>query len=224
MTTFTARKRNRLGLKLAIAAGIGIGIFAVLAARGDGAAGVPPADDPIRPNPTAGKMPAAPSATALPPLAECDYGKLQGKLDEKAVQNFRKGFAIETFAVASALDLTGKVDIGGGLGATYFFTRGFGAGVRALAWNTTNHVVDEIDARLIARAPLWDRVAPYGYVEGTYNTLGVDFDDGAWGAGAGGGLDFALFPNVHLFGEAGLGVDTEGNGSFRGSAGIKLPF
>jgi hypothetical protein len=85
-------------------------------------------------------------------------------------------------------------------------------------------VVDEIDVRLIARAPLWDRVAPYGYVEGTYNTLGTDFDDGAWGAGAGGGLDFALAKHLHLFGEAGLRVDTKGKGQFIGAAGIKLPF
>lgn len=34
MTAFTIRKRNRLGLKLAIAAGVGIGIFALITARG----------------------------------------------------------------------------------------------------------------------------------------------------------------------------------------------
>jgi hypothetical protein len=145
-------------------------------------------------------------------------------VDEKVPNNFRKGFSVETFAAASAVDLTGKVDIGGGAGLTYFFTRGFGAGVRAVSWNTTGHAVDELDARLIVRAPLWDRVAPYGYVEGTYNCTRTDFDDGAWGAGAGGGLDFALAKHLHLFGEAGLRVDTKGKGQFIGAAGIKLPF
>jgi hypothetical protein len=93
-----------------------------------------------------------------------------------------------------------------------------------VSWNTTGHAVDELDARLIVRAPLWDRVAPYGYVEGTYNCTRTDFDDGAWGAGAGGGLDFALAKHLHLFGEAGLRVDTKGKGQFIGAAGIKLPF
>lgn len=138
--------------------------------------------------------------------------------------NFRYGLSLDTFVAATAKDLTGEVDYGGGLGANYFFTRGFGAGVRVIAWDTTDRFVDEIDARLIARAPLWDRVAPYGYVEGTYNVRRGLFRDGAWGAGAGGGLEIALSPHFALKAEAGLRVGTDGVGAFVGTAGISVPF
>lgn len=141
-----------------------------------------------------------------------------------AQPNFRAGLSLDTFAAATAKDLTGEVDYGGGIGANYFFTRGFGAGGRIIAWDTTDRFVDEIDARLIARAPLWDRVAPYGYVEGTYNIRHGRFSDGDWGAGAGGGLEVALSPHLALKGEAGLRVETSGRGSFVGTAGVCIPF
>ncbi len=149
-----------------------------------------------------------------------------GKVDEAIPQNFRANeFSLDLYAAANARDLTGEIDYGGGLGANYFFTRGFGAGARVTAWNTTDRFLDEISARLIARAPLWDRLAPYGYVEGTYDTTDdARFKDGSWGAGAGGGLEIALNEHVRLKAEAGLRVDTKGRGSFQGTGGISLPF
>lgn len=144
--------------------------------------------------------------------------------DEVQPLNFTKGLSLDQLAVASAQDLTGEIDYGGALGANHFFTRGFGAGARVIAWDTSNRFVDEIDARFIARAPLWDRVAPYGYVEGTYDVRGKGFGDGKWGAGTGGGLEIALTENVALKAEAGLRVDTRGKGGFMGAGGLSWKF
>jgi len=155
--------------------------------------------------------------------------RFDGKVDEAIGKadsaNFRANeFSIDLYTAANAKDLTGQINYGGGVGANYFFTRGFGAGARVTAWNTTERFIDEISARLIARAPLWDRVAPYGYVEGVYEATTVDkFKNGHWGAGAGGGIEVALGP-VHLKAEAGLRVDTDGRGSFQGTGGITIPF
>lgn len=160
----------------------------------------------------------------LPSFKELDYGTIDGKVDEPVPQNFRAGLSLETFAAAASANLTENIDYGGGVGVNYFFTRGFGAGVRTLAWNTTDRFVDEIDVRLIARAPLWDRVAPYGYVEGTYNFTNSRFKDGDWGAGSGGGIELAFTKNLSAIGEAGLGVTTEGSGVVKFATGLRFNF
>jgi hypothetical protein len=144
--------------------------------------------------------------------------------DAPKFENFRKGLALDTFVAVAAEDLTGDVDYGGGAGLNYFFTRGFGAGGRVIAWDDNGSTVDEIDARLIARAPLWDRVAPYGYVEGTYNCQEGAFKDGLWGAGAGGGIEFSLSKHIALKAEAGLRVGVSGESSFIGTGGLTIPF
>lgn len=82
--------------------------------------------------------------------------------------------AIETDARAKE-----AIQVGTGIGADYFITRGFGVGARAELSDFSHSVVDRSSGRLIARAPLWDAVAPYGYVEG-----GFDFERERLFAGA----------------------------------------
>jgi hypothetical protein len=110
---------------------------------------------------------------------------------------------------------------GGGLGANYWITRGFGFGVRGetdnLVGGFEHSVFDRALGRVLVRAPLWDRIAPYGYVEGGYQ-----FERNRWVAGTGGGLDFRLAKGWGLFGEAGLQVDPEGHGSMRANTGVRL--
>lgn len=115
------------------------------------------------------------------------------------------------------------LNFGGAIGANYWLTRGFGFGLRAESEDTAHSLVDRAILRLAVRAPLWNTVAPYGFLEG-----GFDFEVDRWLAGAGGGLEWRPGPvlkgRVGLFAEAGLQVDPKGNGSMRGAAGIRLPF
>lgn len=110
---------------------------------------------------------------------------------------------------------------GGGLGASYWITRGFGLGAKVetdnLVGGFEHSVFDRALGRVQVRAPLWDRVAPYGFVEGGYQ-----FERNEWIAGTGGGLDFRLAKGWALFGEAGLQVTPEGHGSMKGVAGVRL--
>lgn len=126
--------------------------------------------------------------------------------------------AIETDARAKE-----AVQVGTGLGADYFITRGFGVGARAELSDFSHSVVDRSSGRLIARAPLWDAVAPYGYLEGGFN-----FEENRVFAGAGGGVEARLKKIVKVnaagFGEAGLETTTRGEATGRVAAGIRLPF
>lgn len=110
---------------------------------------------------------------------------------------------------------------GGGLGLNYWITRGFGLGLKGetdnLVHGFEHSVFDRAIGRASVRAPLWDRVAPYGYCEGGY-----DFERNNCIAGAGGGLDFRLAKGWALFGEAGLQVTGEGKGSMKGELGVRL--
>lgn len=114
------------------------------------------------------------------------------------------------------------LNFGGSIGANYWFTRGLGLGIRAEAEDTAHSVVDRTLARASVRAPLWNTVAPYGYIEG-----GFDWEVDRWLAGAGGGLEWRPGPvlkgRLGLFAEAGLQVTTKGEGSMRGAVGIRLP-
>lgn len=139
---------------------------------------------------------------------------------------------LDVFATVQAQNLTDHPDLGAGVGVSYFITRGFGFGVRAVSYETRHSAIDQVEPRLIVRAPLWDRLAPYGYAAGTYS-----FERGRWGAGAGGGLEFRFTPRLAVFGEAGLHLETGtdvrvakhqtrslGRGSAVGAAGIRFAF
>lgn len=110
---------------------------------------------------------------------------------------------------------------GGGLGLNYWITRGFGFGLKGETdnlWGGFEHsFFDRALGRVLVRAPLWDRIAPYGYVEGGYA-----FERNGWVAGTGGGLDFRLAKGWALFGEAGLQVDPDGHGAMKGEFGVRL--
>lgn len=133
-----------------------------------------------------------------------------------------KEFSLDLYGTGSLSNADRDADnirFGAGVGVNYFFTRGLGIGLRGESDNTGHSFVDRAKARGLFRAPLWDRLAPYGYVEG-----GFDFERDDWGAGAGGGLEFRLSKNVGFFGEAGLEVDTGGSGMMRGNAGLRITF
>lgn len=114
------------------------------------------------------------------------------------------------------------VSVGAGVGADYFFTKGFGFGVRAQLSDYSHSVIDQSSARLIARAPLWDSIAPYGYCEGGFN-----FETDRVFAGAGGGIELRLKKwinsDVATFAELGLRTDTRGYATGEAFAGLKIP-
>ncbi len=125
--------------------------------------------------------------------------------------------AIETDARAKE-----AIQVGTGIGADYFLTRGFGVGARAELSDFSHSVVDRSAGRIIARAPLWDAVAPYGYVEGGFN-----FEDNRLFAGAGGGVEARLQKiikvNANIFAEAGLETTTRGEAAGRIATGLRIP-
>jgi hypothetical protein len=151
---------------------------------------------------------AADKAPAPPPVAEPFYRAGEFNLD-----------LYGTGSIGDSDRNPNNIRVGAGAGATYFFTRGLGFGFRGETDNAGHSFVDRATGRVIVRAPLWDRIAPYGYVDGTFN-----FEVDKWSAGAGGGLEYRFFRNVGVFAEAGLLVDTEGDGKMRGAAGLRLSF
>lgn len=133
-----------------------------------------------------------------------------------------KEFSLDLYGTASQCNADRNphnVIFGAGGAANYFVTRGLGFGVRAESDNAGHSFFDRVSGRILLRAPLWDRIAPYGYLDG-----GFDFENDIWGAGAGGGLEYRFTRHLGIFGEAGLGVDTEGAGRMRGTAGLRIVF
>ena len=124
-----------------------------------------------------------------------------------------------TGAIATDARAKEAVSVGTGIGADYFFTKGFGIGARAELSDFSHSVIDRTSGRLIARAPLWDAVAPYGYVEGGFN-----FEQDRLFAGAGGGVEWRINKHVGTFAELGLETTTRGEATGRAAAGIRLPF
>lgn len=122
-------------------------------------------------------------------------------------------------AIGNAQRNKDDVDYGVSLGGNYWFTRNFGGGLRVEGEDAHGLLVKAGVARLSVRAPLWEKVAPYGYVDGLFH-----LERDRWEAGAGGGLDFRFIEHLGLFVEAGLNVDTRGAGRMRGGAGVRFSF
>lgn len=122
-----------------------------------------------------------------------------------------------TASIANESRSTTDLHLGGGAGVSYWVTRGFGFGLRGDAEGWQHSVFDRGVGRVMVRAPLWDRVAPYGYAEGGYH-----FERERWLAGCGGGLELRLAKGWGLFAEAGLETTTRGEAAGRGSAGVRL--
>lgn len=134
--------------------------------------------------------------------AETDKNWLKQAFAEDQKQNFSAGeFSVDAFGTLVRPGLTGAPRWGVGVGANYFITRGFGFGASGVGYNTVESFVDEVDARLIFRAPLWDRVAPYGFVFGVYSP-----ENDCAGAGAGGGLEIKFTKMFGAFIETGVRV------------------
>lgn len=148
-------------------------------------------------------------------------------LNDAGEQAFKAGeFSLSLYgtgAINTAARTKEAISVGAGIGGDYFVTRGFGVGVRSELTGFTHSVVDRSSGRLIARAPLWDAVAPYGYVEG-----GFDFERDRLFAGAGGGiearLDHIIKTKLAAFGEAGLETTTRGAATGRIAVGVRHPF
>lgn len=124
-----------------------------------------------------------------------------------------------TGAIATEARAKEAISVGTGIGADYFITKGFGIGARAELSDFSHSVIDRTSGRLTARAPLWDTVAPYGYVEGGFN-----FEQDRLFAGAGGGVEWRINKHVGTFAELGLETTTRGEATGRAAAGIRLPF
>lgn len=124
-----------------------------------------------------------------------------------------------TASIGTAQREKEAVVIGTVIGGDYFLTRSLGLGARAELTDFTHSVIDRGSGRITLRAPVWDRVAPYGYLDGGYN-----FERDRVFAGAGGGLEFRFTKAGGVFGEAGLETDTRGNGTGRAAAGLRVRF
>ena len=123
-----------------------------------------------------------------------------------------------TGAIATDAREKEAISVGTGIGADYFLTKGFGIGARAELSDFSHSVIDRTSGRLTARAPLWDAVAPYGYVDG-----GFDFERDRWLAGTGGGIEARFNKHVGAFAELGLEVNTRGKATGRTAVGLRLP-
>jgi len=124
-----------------------------------------------------------------------------------------------TGAIATEARAKEAISVGTGIGGDYFFTKGFGIGARAELSDFSHSVIDRTSGRLTARAPLWDAVAPYGYVEGGFN-----FEQDRLFAGAGGGVEWRINKHIGTFAELGLETTTRGAATGRAVWGIRLPF
>jgi hypothetical protein len=155
-------------------------------------------------------------------LAIC---KVWARADE--VQAFNaKEFSLSLYgtgAINTEARVKEAISVGVGVGADYFITRGFGFGVRSELSGFTHSVFDRSAGRVIARAPLWDAVAPYGYCEG-----GFDFERNRLFAGAGGGVEVRAQKYIkvpaNVFAEAGLETTTRGEATGRIATGLRFPF
>lgn len=138
----------------------------------------------------------------------------------KTIRNFNgQEFNIDAFGVMSRPDLTGAPRWGEGIGVGYYVTRGLGFAASVTSYNDEGVLVDEIQARIVFRAPLWDTAAPYGFVAWFYTPEGEQT-----GAGAGGGLELRFTRHIAAYGETGVFVSVEGLNDWQTRAGVRFSF
>lgn len=101
-------------------------------------------------------------------LLICSLLVIQAVMPAHAESAFRaEEFSLSLYgtgAIATEARAKEAISVGTGIGADYFITKGFGIGARADLSDFSHSVIDRTSGRLTARAPLWDAVAPYGYV------------------------------------------------------------
>lgn len=161
-------------------------------------------------------------ASTLPPFNPSTLPPTSpGKVDEKAPAHFRAGdFDLSLYGKGS-IDIRSRskqdLDYGGGIGGTYWLTRGLGLGGLAELGDFNHSVIDQASGRITVRAPLWDTIAPYGFADGGY-----DFERERWLVEAGGGGELRFAAGWGLFLEAGLGTSTRGEAYGVARAGVRL--
>jgi hypothetical protein len=144
-----------------------------------------------------------------------------GKLDENAPAHFEAGdFDLSLYGkgtLHASARSEDDIEFSGGIGGTYWLTRGLGIGGVAELADFRHSVFDQASGRVTVRAPLWDTIAPYGFGEGGY-----DFERERVTVATGGGIEFRFAQGWGVFGEAGLGLTTRGEGYGLARAGIRL--
>lgn len=120
---------------------------------------------------------------------------------QKAYENLfhANEFNFDIYGVSDFKGITESSTVSAGLGLNYWITKNFGLGARIGADDFDGIGVEDSLGRILLRAPLWDRVAPYGYVEGGYNWQNED-----WLTGLGAGVEFRIIEHLGIFGEAGV--------------------
>jgi hypothetical protein len=146
---------------------------------------------------------------------------IAGKLDEKATAHFEAGdFDLSLYGkgtLHASARSEDDIEFAGGLGGTYWITRGLGIGGVAELADFRHSVFDQASGRVTVRAPLWDTIAPYGFGE-----AGYDFELERVTVATGGGIEFRFAEGWGVFGEAGLGLTTRGEGYGLARAGLRL--
>lgn len=143
---------------------------------------------------------------------------LAGEIDKEPLFS-AKQLELKAYGTARIADINGETDFGIGWGTDYFITKNLGIGLYVEQDNTSEEWVDRNVGRLTFRAPLWDRVSPYGYAQGIR-----DWEEHDWGAGAGAGLELRLSKHFSVFGEGGPNIMIDGDDNIQFNAGLKLSF
>jgi hypothetical protein len=155
------------------------------------------------------------------PLRLTEPRSADGKLDEKAPAHFEAGdFDLSLYGkgtLHASARSEDDIEFAGGMGGTYWITRGLGIGGVAELADFRHSVFDQASGRVTVRAPLWDTIAPYGFGE-----AGYDFELERVIVTTGGGIEFRFAEGWGVFGEAGLGLTTRGEGYGLARAGLRL--
>lgn len=155
---------------------------------------------------------ALPLLAAALPNSEIGYGP------GKVLPFYGSGLSLDGFVSARTFDLN-HARTGVGLGANFYFLENLGVGVEALTENQADHFVDYAQGNI-----LW-RISSGRAALNLLAGAGWDFERQEVYASAGGGPEYALTRNFHIFGDARAVKPIEGgdiNALFR--AGLRLSF
>ena len=130
--------------------------------------------------------------------------------------------AVEPRGVANVLSTSVRHGrFGAGLGASYWLTTNFGAGLDATVPRVDEVrgvLFDQVSLSFSARLPLGP-VAPYGF-----GGLGRDFQSGLWSTHAGLGLEWRFHPRAGAFVDARYVFASHDTDLLMMRAGVRFPF
>jgi len=135
-------------------------------------------------------------------------------------------FDVDAFVAGAAGKFSGKNynGVGGGLGATYFFTRYFGIGVDDTlgGLNGNGHTYDNLQGNLIARLPIESlHLAPYA-IAGGGATWGANKAQGNGNVGA--GVEYRFNRLVGIFVDSRYIYGSSGLSESLSRAGLRFAF